>query len=194
MQYTDEANSSMFNLLGSHDTERFLTACSRSVWGWQEKQEVARLKLAVLFQMTYTGMPMIYYGDEVGMTGGEDPLCRKPMVWDDALQNKSIHAHYKQLIALRREYPALREGEFHIWFVEEADNSLGYVRFLADQIIGIALNNSPNERKLRLAAPKGIEAQKIVSLFGSRDWEWSDGKGGCTLEPYGASIVLFSLD
>lgn len=136
---------------------------------------------------------MIYYGDEVGMTGGEDPVCRKPMIWDGAKQNATIHAHYKQLIALRKEYPALREGEFQMWFVEEADNTLGFIRYLADQMIGIVLNNSPNERKLRLDAPKGIGAQKIVPLFGSRDWEWSNGIGSCTLAPYGASIVLFSL-
>ncbi len=193
MHYTDSANSAMFNLIGSHDTERFLTACARSVWGWQDKQEIARFKLAALFQLTYTGMPMIYYGDEVGMTGGEDPACRKPMVWEEEKQNKSIHSHYKQLIALRKEHPALREGGFQMWFVEEADNALGYVRVLPDQRIGIVLNNSPNERTLKLDAPKGSEAQKVVPLFGSQAWEWSSGQGKCTLPPYGASIVLFSL-
>lgn len=192
MHYTDSANSAMFNLIGSHDTERFLTACSRSVWGWQEKQEIARLKLAALFQMTYTGMPLIYYGDEAGMTGGEDPACRKPMVWDETYRNKTIHAHYKRLIALRKEYSALRVGNFKMWFVDEGSNSLGYLRALADQILGIVLNNSPNEQRFTLDAPKGIEARKAVPLFGSEDWEWSDGRGVCKLSPYSASIVLFN--
>jgi glycosidase len=192
MQYTDSANSAMFNLIGSHDTERFLTACSRSVWGWQQKQEVARLKLAALFQLTYIGMPMIYYGDEVGMTGGEDPLCRKPMVWDEANQDTTIHAHYKQLIALRREYPALCGGEFRMWFVDEASNGIGFVRQLPGQCIGVVLNNSPDEQQLELTAPKGIEAQQIVPLFGTSEWKWNKGKGQLTLPPYSASIVLFS--
>ncbi len=59
--YPAEVNYVLQNLLGSHDTERFLTLCNREVW---------RLKLAVLFQMTYVGAPMVYYGDEVGWREG----------------------------------------------------------------------------------------------------------------------------
>ena len=46
-------------------------------------EEIALQKFFVIFQMTYLGAPMIYYGDEVGMWGANDPDCRKPMLWDD---------------------------------------------------------------------------------------------------------------
>ena len=73
MRYPDEINLSMYNCLGSHDTARFLTeACGQS---W-------RLRLAMAFQMCFPGSPAIYYGDECGMTGENDPGCRAGMVWD----------------------------------------------------------------------------------------------------------------
>jgi glycosidase len=64
----------MFNMLDSHDTERLRTLC-RGEW--------ARQRQAVLFQMTYPGVPCIYYGDEVGMEGGRDPDNRRAMPWDE---------------------------------------------------------------------------------------------------------------
>ena len=54
------------NLIGSHDTPRFLTLAGGELW---------RLRLAVVLQMTFPGAPGLYYGDEVGMTGGGDPGC-----------------------------------------------------------------------------------------------------------------------
>ena len=65
----------MFNLLSSHDTERFFTLCNGD--------ESATPRLALLFQMTYPGIPMLYYGDEIGMQGGADPDCRRPMIWEE---------------------------------------------------------------------------------------------------------------
>ena len=44
-----------------------------------------------LFQFTYVGAPMVYYGDEVGMWGANDPDCRKPMVWDDLAYNDEVY-------------------------------------------------------------------------------------------------------
>ncbi|QJD83808.1 glycoside hydrolase family 13 protein [Cohnella herbarum] len=190
MQYTDHANSSMFNLIGSHDTERFLTACAHGEWGWSEKQEVARLKLAALFQLTYTGMPFIYYGDEVGMTGGEDPGCRKPMIWDDRLRNTSVLTHYKELISLRKQYAALREGEFKEWFVDEATNSFGFIRRLDGQCVGIVLNNSPDEHPFKLEAPRGVAIHGVDKLYGSDEFEWDRGLLTGSLSPYHAVILL----
>ncbi|WP_256760021.1 glycoside hydrolase family 13 protein [Cohnella sp. WQ 127256] len=192
MQYTDSANAAMFNLIGSHDTERFLTACSHSVWGWNEKQETERLKLASVFQLTYTGMPMIYYGDEVGMTGGEDPHCRKPMVWDEEKQDISLFTHYKQLITIRKENSALRSGEFKLWFVQEAHNMFGFIRFNSAQRIGIILNNSPNVQELHVDSPEGIDVQSVHVLFGDNSVRWVDGKVTGVLPSYSASILILN--
>ncbi len=64
-----------WNLLGSHDTERIMTACGG---------DPRKAALAAVFNMTWIGTPMIYYGDEIGMEGETDPDCRRPMIWDRA--------------------------------------------------------------------------------------------------------------
>ena len=55
-------------------------------------------------------MPMIYYGDEVGMTGAKDPDCRRGMLWDEARQDKQTFAWYRSLLRIRKECPAITAG------------------------------------------------------------------------------------
>jgi len=100
-EHPGETAYTMLNLLGSHDTPRLLTLCG----GDREL-----FKVAVAFLFTYVGVPMIYYGDEVGMTGGNDPDCRRPMVWDPALQDQELLEWHRQLIRIRKAHPALRRG------------------------------------------------------------------------------------
>jgi len=133
---TDYGNAltfSQFNLLGSHDTERFLTLCAGNTALW---------KLAVLFQMTYPGAPSLYYGDEVGMTGGKDPGCRAPMVWDPARQDADLLAFTRGAIALRQGHAVLRRGEFAPAIVDDAARLYGYVREDAAHAALILLNRS----------------------------------------------------
>ncbi|PKO19029.1 MAG: alpha-glycosidase [Chloroflexi bacterium HGW-Chloroflexi-10] len=101
-QYADQA-AVQLNLLGSHDTERILTSCN---------QDVERAMLAFICMFTAVGVPMVYYGDENGMSGKNDPDCRKCMQWDTAQWNHRIRALLKTLIALRNEHPALRDGAY----------------------------------------------------------------------------------
>lgn len=150
--YNDQANSAMFQLLGSHDTLRFLTACKEGGRGWDhERTAEQRMKLAVFFQMTYIGIPMIYYGDEVGMEGATDPHCRKAMIWQKEEQNITLLHWYKQLISLRKNQVVLRTGSFRPWFTDEVRNVLGYVRSSGQEKIGLIINNSPNTYQLELS-------------------------------------------
>lgn len=150
--YNDQANSAMFQLIGSHDTQRFLTACKEGGRGWnREGSAVQRMMLAVFFQMTYIGIPMIYYGDEVGMEGATDPHCRRPMVWHEPEQNVVLQSWYRQLIALRKDHEVLRKGAFCPWFVDEARNVIGYVRRTDQDKMGLIINNSPNRYQLELS-------------------------------------------
>ena len=105
LTYPSQAVATQMNLIDSHDTVRFLTA----VGG-----DVARLKMAALFGMTYIGAPTVYYGDEIGMAGDKDPDCRRPFVWSYASdpQRVDIRNWYKSVIALRNAHAALRTGEF----------------------------------------------------------------------------------
>ena len=87
----------MLNLLGSHDMARFLTLA---------RGDQSALRLATLFQMTYPGAPSIYYGDEIGMTGGHDPANRGAFPWHrtDTWDTDLLH-EFQRLIALRRRGP-----------------------------------------------------------------------------------------
>lgn len=92
----------LWNLIDSHDFSRFMHRCG---------EDVNRFMLGVGLQLLWPGMPFIYYGDEYGMTGGNDPDCRRGMVWDEKYQNQDIYQWYRKLIQIRKEYPVLTEGK-----------------------------------------------------------------------------------
>ena len=116
------------NLLDGHDTCRFLTLC---------KGDLDKMELAILFQMTFIGMPCVFYGDEKGMIGLAEPEYRKPMPWDTASPLTDV---YKRLIALRKNHPALMRGSFET--VAARDMLLHYARTGQDERIEIAVNPS----------------------------------------------------
>ena len=175
--YGDALSFSQFNLLGSHDTERFLTMCGGDVALW---------KLALLFQMTYPGAPSLYYGDEVGMTGGKDPGCRAPMVWDAARQNADMLAFTRGVIALRRDHTLLRRGTFAPVIVDDAAHVYGYLREDATHAALVLINRSALPASVRVAR-KGIPA-----LHGWRQiWPAAAEAAGDTLTiPPRTGVVL----
>ena len=91
----------MFNLLDSHDTERFLFMC---------KENKQNLMNAAAFIFGYLGSPCIYYGTEIGLTGGYDPGCRKGFNWNTKEWDHELHNFYKKLIYIRKSEKALRYG------------------------------------------------------------------------------------
>jgi cyclomaltodextrinase len=129
--YPDGVNYALLNLLGSHDTERFLTACGNDTASW---------KLAVLFQMTYPGAPMIYYGDEVGMTGEKDPGCRGTMVWNPALQSVEMLNFVRRMISLRKAYLPLRHGLFRTILADDQRNVVAYARDTDGKSVMVVMN------------------------------------------------------
>ena len=92
----------LWNLLDSHDTARLLHRCG---------EDKRKMRLMAAMQLLMPGMPFIYYGDEVGLTGGRDPDCRRGMLWDENRQDRELLAYYKRLISIRKEYPCLTQGE-----------------------------------------------------------------------------------
>jgi alpha-glucosidase len=111
-----------FNLLGSHDTPRI-----RTIVGDPARQAAAA---GLLF--TYVGIPMVFMGDEIGLTGTNGEHARTPMPWDepDAWADP-VHAVYRDLIALRSSHRALREGGLR--WVHVAADALCYLRETADE-------------------------------------------------------------
>ena len=121
------------------------------------------LKLISIFQMTYIGAPMLFYGDEVGMWGATDPYCRKPMLWKEFLyDNEKNPSHinqnevyeqkvdsdlfewYKKLIRIRLENKTLIYGKFREVFADNERDVIAYERVIEDQLIIVVINNSFN--------------------------------------------------
>ncbi|HBM79325.1 MAG TPA: alpha-glycosidase [Clostridiaceae bacterium] len=150
--YMKNINMNLLNLLDSHDTPRFLTECGG---------DVCRMKLAVAFQYTYIGMPYIYYGDEVGMLGGNDPLCRKCMIWDDSKQNKELLEFYRTLNHIRKENKALVYGDYKTIYKNK--NIIAFKRMLNNEKIIVILNNSDDDLKVRI---EGIAGSYLDLLNG----------------------------
>ena len=127
-RYREPAMLSQLNLLDSHDVSRFLTEC-----GGDE----ARMRQAVVFQMTFPGMPCVFYGDELGLTGAAEPEYRRAMPWG---QDHPLRTLYRELIALRRAHPALRRGRF---LLERAQGEvLGYALEDASERICVLFNRA----------------------------------------------------
>jgi glycosidase len=129
----------LYNLLDSHDTPRLLHLCSG---------DTERFKLAVGFQMTFPGAPAIYYGDEVGLTGGDDPECRGTMIWDCARQNTEILRWYRRLIVLRRSRLSLSRGSFISNVCDDTASVYGFLRRHGEEETCVILNNSSEERSV----------------------------------------------
>ena len=102
--YPKAAVEASQNLLSSHDRPRFRHLCAG---------DPRRLHAATIFQMTMPGAPGIYYGDEVGMTGGDDPGSRGTFPWEDEdTWDRRLLAITAELGMLRRHHPALRLGDW----------------------------------------------------------------------------------
>lgn len=120
-----------YNLLSSHDEPRFLTMVSG---------DTRRLRLATLFEMTFVGVPSIYYGDEIGMLGGADPDCRQAFPWDKQQWDKNLHAEFKRFIALRKAHSSLRHGHFAT--LHAKNTAYAFARRDESEVIVVALNAS----------------------------------------------------
>ena len=164
---------SMLNLLGSHDTPRILTLANNNT---------RRVILAITFLMTYIGVPMIYYGDEIGMEGKNDPDCRGAMIWDEQFWNKEINNVYKKLIALRHDHQSLRTGKFETLLV--LNRFYSYLRSESSDNIVIAINAGENQPYLEIPLPEGI----------NNSIEWVDILSGEHFEVLNKRLILKNID
>jgi glycosidase len=105
LRYGDAHNRVMLNLLDSHDTARLLH---------QAGGDLKRLRNAFIMLFLLPGAPCLYYGTEAGMTGGPDPDCRRPMLWDPARRDAELETFFRELISLRRAFAGpINEGLIH---------------------------------------------------------------------------------
>lgn len=175
-RYPLQVTEVAFNLLDSHDTARALTVA---------KGNKERLKLAVLFQMTYTGTPCVYYGDEIGMEGEHDPDCRRCMIWDKEEQDRELFDYYRQVIALRKQHSALRQGSFRFLHSRKGSNELVYERTDGKERFIIAMNSSDQPITVEL----DLEASHWEDVLEPQELTLDKGKLQHELPAYGYKVL-----
>lgn len=168
--YPPQALYALMNLLSSHDQARALHH-----FGWHDDTQDAaaialakqRLKLAVLFQMTYPGAPTVYYGDEVGLTGGDDPYNRAPYPWADegGKPDTALLEVFRELIALRKGHAVLRRGSLAAPLHADA-HVIVLLRRLGDQWAITATNNASVPQTVVLDLPAGLRAEALHDVLG----------------------------
>ena len=115
--YPKESFKANLNLISSHDVARIKTELN---------YDEAMVKLAVATQMTFEGVPYIYYGDEAGLCGGTDPDNRKTYPWKN--EDEDMIEFYKEAINTRKKYSVLTNGDTE--FIDTNDDDVfGYIRF-----------------------------------------------------------------
>ncbi len=179
--YSDSANHGMLNLLGSHDIPRALHRCLGNV---------DKLKLMIIFQMTYIGVPMIYYGDEIGLSGGSDPHNRRCMCWDISRQNHEILNFYKKLIGLRRELLPLRRGNFIEILRDDLSGVYAFLRQKEKEQVIVIMNNNYVKQNIELNLSNLISNKNLVDKLNNREYKVQSGQIEVELSPYGGAILV----
>lgn len=147
-----------FNLLGSHDTARILS---------QVKGDAPMNRLAAVLLMTYPGIPSVYFGDEIGMSGETTAQARACMRWDPAEWDHDLRSFYQGLIHLRRSAPALLDGGYQDLYAGE--NTIAFLRDSESQNIVVVAQRGPAgcpELELNLlngGIPDGVEFRELFS-------------------------------
>jgi neopullulanase len=156
--YAPQVTQVQLNLLGSHDTARFLSLACR---------DESALRMAMLFMMCYPGAPCIYYGDEVGMLGGKDPDCRRAFPWDERRWNRGLLDYVTRCITLRKAHPALRRGEFKSLFAQGKVYAFGR-RLAGESLVGVF---NTGAEPWELDVPVGGDLEHGTTLRGA----WDEG-------------------
>ncbi|CEO14483.1 glycoside hydrolase family 13 protein [Paraclostridium sordellii] len=150
--YPKDAFKSNLNLLGTHDTRRILTELN-------EEKEL--LKLAVFIQMTFEGVPYVYYGDEAGLIGETDPDNRRTYPWEN--EDKDILNFYKKIIKERKNNKLLSSGETKFLKLSN-QNILGYIRYIKTDKILVLINRSNVKEKTEIEGNELIKKKLIITL------------------------------
>ncbi len=184
--YPFEANYVLLNLYDSHDTDRLSSQVVNAGTRFDHNigvsdnrsyrirrpnaGEIALMKLMLVHQFTYVGAPTIYYGDEAGMWGADDPDERKPMVWPDlgpyadeasdpfgrprtpdpVRYDTSLAGFYRTLAHLRTSTPALTHGAYRAILTDDMRGAFAYERRLGEQVVVVAFHPGEGTHSLFL--------------------------------------------
>lgn len=195
---------SNMNLIGSHDVPRILTILGESgpegKLSEREKEKIKlsptwlrlgidRLKILSLIQMTFPGVPCIYYGDEAGMEGFSDPFNRGPYPWGK--EDGEILAWYKKIIGLRSAYEIFTKGAWTLLIAQ--DDVYGYLRSSQGNIdvAAVVVNrNQYNEAHVSLRLGQGKSGKWLDVLNDSREYLVDNGLLVLNLLPLEGKVLI----
>jgi cyclomaltodextrinase len=226
--YPQDVDYVMQNLLDSHDTDRLLSMIVNPNRHFNDSNRLQNnpdydiskpgadakkvMKLMVLFQMTYLGAPMIYYGDEAGMWGAGDPDDRKPMVWPDlTYENEATHPipgktrsndvvrfdsslfqYYQKVIAIRKDNVALREGSFATILTQNGKDVYAFEREATGNSVLVVLNNS--DKTATVTLPLNTKATYSDVMNGGQEFSTIDGTLMLTLDAKSGRVLVKKAD
>ncbi|GKU27714.1 glycoside hydrolase family 13 protein [Clostridium folliculivorans] len=148
--YPKENFYASMNIIGTHDTERIITMFMNNYNDINIAKSM--VKLAVAFQMTFPGVPVIYYGDEVGLEGQKDPDNRRTYPWNK--EDKDILSWYKRLSGIRSNSLVLKRGELR-FFDTNADVICFERSYKNSKLLVIINRNSNSSIKVEFGEVKG---------------------------------------
>ena len=164
MRYRMQMTPAQMNLLDSHDVSRFLSLCGG---------DMRRYRLAILFMMTFVGMPTVFYGDEQGVQGLSEEEYRCPMPWDN--ENSALCTFFKEAIAMRKKLEPLRCGDFRVVSAECGSGLIIYAREYCNQRVTICIN-------------RGGKAVDLDEEYGKL--HWSEGLDHRKLYDHGFAVFV----
>ena len=193
--YPRFAYYSAMNSLGTHDTARILTllgaeeGCEHQSKEWrsnyrlgpdQRRRAKELLKLGAALMFAFPGSPTVYYGDEVGMEGFEDPFNRRTFPW--GREDSELMGWFSRLGHMRKQSPALRQGDIH--YRVGKGPVLAFTRTQGEETILAAFNTGSEEATLRLREHEGVQL-----LLGSARFHIGPEGHLLTLQPRTGSLL-----
>jgi cyclomaltodextrinase len=162
------------NLLGSHDTMRLMTKL---------EGRADRVKLAVSFMLAYPGVPMVYYGDEVGLEGRFAEDSRRPFPWDKLDQKQDLLGYFRTAINTRHTSPALQYGDVSTVYADTHAYAI-LRRYGNDRALAVFNNgDTPTELSIPLT---GDLAGDWTALLGDTPFKVENGSLTLSLPAYGS--------
>ena len=172
----------MTNELGTHDTVRFATRCGG---------DIRKTYLGLIFQFTYIGTPTLYYGDEYGMRGGNDPDDRRTFDWSQANTQNVAVALTRKLVSIRDRYSALRTGSYMTLLTDDAHRVYAFGRFDANHRIAVVLNNGDDTQQVTVPAYQlsMTNGSRVTDLLTGDAYQVSNGNVTVRVEGHYGAIL-----
>ena len=158
--YSFKALSSCQNLLSSHDVKRFLNRCSddSSIYG------------PIFMQATFPGIAGIYYGDEIGLNGGNEPNNREAFPWnDEGSWDINLQNYIREIMNIKSSNNILKYGNFQL--LPNQNDAIVFRRALRDKSLLCIFNRSENQKNIKIPST----AHGIEQIFGNSDIQLDDG-------------------